>query len=589
MKLISILTTLICACLLAFPVYAVDVPEQTDIPETVAKAATVLLIDNAHKYANMQQSYAQGYEPVIDGNDAVIVLGTHTDSDGDEHELYLAEFRLALRDDRMNGSWPVLLETAGSGAYTVYVNITDGKDPNADEPMPAAEPEPIPEPQPEQKEEPVVLMPKILVQSVAGGSVQAGETAELHITLKNTSRTEALQNLTLTASAAATLTAFADTDESSEAEESHTIVSGDYEYSTLIDVQDTSHKAAQIEYYVGKETDLKVPTEIDGIPVVSLGDYAYVSCDTLKTVTIPATIEKIGTFAFAECTSVTDYFVEEGSPILQSKDGVLYSKEGDVLQRYPCGRSPETIEIEEGIEELGNSAFVCCRRLTTVKLPESLNYIGISAFSGCDHLTDINIPNSVTEIGAFAFNDCKMLKKVTLPAKLTAIGNAAFASTAIDQITIPDSCMTIGQQAFANTALRTVTIPSSVTEIGPSAFGWKINGAGDFAMDRTFTIRGYANSAAQEYASDDSEGNDFIFVNLGTEQISQGGGMVKNDTQQQEQQEETSGTSTGRIIGISACGVLMLGIIIAAIVSGKGGKKKSDKPAAETEDAEDGE
>ncbi|HAM68491.1 MAG TPA: hypothetical protein DCP68_02605 [Ruminococcus sp.] len=238
MKLISILTALICACLLAFPVYADDVPEQTDLQDAVAKAAPVLLIDNAHIYTNMQQSYAQGYEPLIDGNDAVIVLplicedddkpdsvrisarltpespfivrnyeqtvplGTHTDSDGNAHELYLAEFRLALRDDRMNGSWPVLLETVGSGAYTVYVNITDGKDLNADEPAPAAEPEPIPEPQPEQKEEPVVLMPKILVQSVAGGSVQAGETAELHISLKNTSRTEALQNLTVTAAAA---------------------------------------------------------------------------------------------------------------------------------------------------------------------------------------------------------------------------------------------------------------------------------------------------------------------------------------------------------------------------------------------------
>ena len=243
MKLISILTALICLCLLGFSVYADDVPEQTDIPEINTKSAPVLLIDNAHQYANMQQSYAQGYEPLIDGNDAVIVLpliceddekpdsvhisarltpespfivrnyeqtvplSTHTDSDGNVHELYLAEFRLTLRDDRTNGSWPVLLETAGFGAYTVYVNISDGKDPNADEPAPAAEPEPEPnpEPQPEQKEEPVVLMPKILVQSVTGGAVQAGETAELHITLKNTSRTEALQNLTIAAAAAAPL------------------------------------------------------------------------------------------------------------------------------------------------------------------------------------------------------------------------------------------------------------------------------------------------------------------------------------------------------------------------------------------------
>ena len=55
----------------------------------------------------------------------------------------------------------------------------------------------------ELSEETVVLMPKILVQSVSGNEIQAGETAELHITLKNMSRTEALLNLTVTTSASA--------------------------------------------------------------------------------------------------------------------------------------------------------------------------------------------------------------------------------------------------------------------------------------------------------------------------------------------------------------------------------------------------
>ena len=52
-------------------------------------------------------------------------------------------------------------------------------------------------------EETAVLMPKILIQSVSGGEIQAGGTAELHITLKNMSRTEALLNLTVTAAAPA--------------------------------------------------------------------------------------------------------------------------------------------------------------------------------------------------------------------------------------------------------------------------------------------------------------------------------------------------------------------------------------------------
>lgn len=235
MRFFQIITALICACLLCIPVSAEELPEQTDKPEAAAKSAPVLLIDNAHIYEHMRQSYAQGYEPLIDGDTAVIVLplccehdekpesvrisaklqpdspfivrnyeqtvplAVHPDSDGAEHEIYLAEFRLAMQSARFNGCYPVMLQVADFGTYTVYVNITDGIDPNAKEPeMPL---EPVYEP--EQKEEPVILMPKILVQSVEGSSVQAGESAELHITLKNTSRTEALQNLMLIASAAA--------------------------------------------------------------------------------------------------------------------------------------------------------------------------------------------------------------------------------------------------------------------------------------------------------------------------------------------------------------------------------------------------
>lgn len=235
MRFFQIITALICACLLCISVSAEEVPEQTGLPETTPKSAPVLLIDNAHIYEHMQQSYAQGYEPLIDGDTAVIVLplcceddekpesvrisaklqpdlpfivrnyeqtvplAAHPDSDGAEHEIYLAEFRLAMQAERMNGCYPVQLQVADFGAYTVYVNITDGTDPNDSEPEP--QPEPVYEP--ETKEEPVILMPKILVQSAEGGSVQAGESAELHITLKNTSRTEPLKNLTLTASAAA--------------------------------------------------------------------------------------------------------------------------------------------------------------------------------------------------------------------------------------------------------------------------------------------------------------------------------------------------------------------------------------------------
>lgn len=226
MKLIRIFSPLLALSVLTVPVSA---KEQAEEPEKFMPDAPVFAIDNARTYENMQQCYAAGYEPEILGDYAVIVLPLvcesgeapdavrvsldlgsgripfvvknyeqtvprepHTAEDGCVTEGYLAEFWLALTGDRINGSYPVQMQVQGGECYTVYVTVTDGIDPDAKETEPV-----MTETQP--PEEPPVLMPKLLVQSVSGNAVQAGEETELHITLLNTSRAQALENLTVTA------------------------------------------------------------------------------------------------------------------------------------------------------------------------------------------------------------------------------------------------------------------------------------------------------------------------------------------------------------------------------------------------------
>ncbi len=226
MKLIQLISPLLAMMMMTVPASA---KELADEPELPMPDAPVLAIDNARTYENMQQSYAAGYEPEIQGDYAVVVLplvcesgdapdsvrvsldlgggsspfvvknyeqtvplASHPAEDGSINLCYLAEFWLAMRGDRINGSYPVQMQVQGGENYTVYVNISDGIDPDAkdDEPV-------MTETQP--PEDPVVLMPKLLVQTVAGNNVQAGGETELRITLLNTSRTQALENLTVTA------------------------------------------------------------------------------------------------------------------------------------------------------------------------------------------------------------------------------------------------------------------------------------------------------------------------------------------------------------------------------------------------------
>ncbi len=125
-------------------------------------------------------------------------------------EGYCVSFPLALKSQRVNGSYPVAIEimAAGNGGailqetFTVYVTIWDGKDPDA-----SPEPEPTPRPSPE---EPAVLPPRVVVtkceaasleKDAVPGTVNAGNKMRLKAWLKNTSKTEKLENMLVTAAA----------------------------------------------------------------------------------------------------------------------------------------------------------------------------------------------------------------------------------------------------------------------------------------------------------------------------------------------------------------------------------------------------
>lgn len=359
-----------------------------------------------------------------------------------------------------------------------------------------------------------------------------------------------------------------------ETEENEAFVSGDYTYSLLVDPDDDSWQAVCIESYTGTETDLVIPEEIDGMEVLGLGDRAFTSNYALLTVTLPSTLQLLGTYSFADCTRMMAYYVEEGNPVFESRDGVLYAEDGTSLVRYPVGTLPEEVSIPNGVVSIGNAAFTGCPSLARVNFPTTLQYIGKSAFSDCNALTELALPGGLTEIGEFAFNNCSNLKQVTLPATLQVIGGAAFAATAIESIDLPAGLVSVGQQAFAATEMKEVTIPSSVTDIGYDAFGWKADVYHELYMDDEFVIYGAAGSAAERYASDSEWGNDFKFEAVELEET-----PVSSD--EEEETPDTKPSGTMRVVGIVTCCVLIAAVIVVAVVSGK------KKPAEETQQADE--
>lgn len=199
-----------------FPAYAAE--EGSTEP-----ARTTLSLDSQNRYENMQKPYSEGYVPSVENGTAYIVLPLICDGKlkndvlsasvnlGDAANspfvyknyqkdvtpadgVYLITFSLELSRDRINGNYPVSVTASGIDPTgepvgyenTVYVSVSDGKS--------ATE---------EQKEEPVVLQPKVLVESYRfttndKTALTAGSKFRLTAVLVNKSGTESVGNMTVT-------------------------------------------------------------------------------------------------------------------------------------------------------------------------------------------------------------------------------------------------------------------------------------------------------------------------------------------------------------------------------------------------------
>ena len=289
-----------------------------------------------------------------------------------------------------------------------------------------------------------------------------------------------------------------------EDEERETFTSGDYEYALLDD------GTVEITGYNGKAEKLTIPNMLNGKKVTSIDNRAFYLCNSLISIIIPDSVEKISVNPFAYCRTLKSIFVSSEHPYFFAIDGVLFRKADSCLISYPKGREYTTYNIPQGITAIESSAFYDCKFLTRVTIPDSVTSIGDCAFSLCDSLTSITIPDSVEQIGTNPFTVCSALKSIsvspehpyfatidgvlfrkadkalisypagissstyTIPQGITAIGDSAFYyCDSLTSVSIPDSVTSIGDNAFYFCeSLTSVSIPDSVTSIGDSAFSY---------------------------------------------------------------------------------------------------------------------
>ena len=171
---------------------------------------------------------------------------------------------------------------------------------------------------------------------------------------------------------------------------------------------------------------LTIPDQTqNGYKVTAIGDGAFVLCEYLTAINLPASITSIGNDAFNGCWGLS------------------------------------SITIPNNVTSIGNKAFYCCDALLTVELSKNLIIIGRNAFTDCYNLTYITIPNTVTEIGEGAFFGCVGLTDITcLISNPFAISDHVFQYYDYDN----------GSQEYPLSA--TLHVPAGTKALYEATAGW---------------------------------------------------------------------------------------------------------------------
>ncbi len=207
--------------------------------------------------------------------------------------------------------------------------------------------------------------------------------------------------------------------------------------------------------------------------LTSLNNSLLNSCEELTNVELHANVAELGAAVFYNCKKLRKVVINATSLIVTSSDAGAF---GDCYELKTAGPLGSGCNIEFNfITKIPDSLFMQSE-LESVQLPEGITEIGNQVFGSAEQLLTINLPISLTTIGARAFSRCCKLNNVTLPENLTVIGQEAFfQNESLTKISIPLSVGDIGFGAFSNCfGLKDVYIHTTTSETKITTYGTRL-------------------------------------------------------------------------------------------------------------------
>lgn len=157
----------------------------------------------------------------------------------------------------------------------------------------------------------------------------------------------------------------------------------------------------------------------DSFCVVRIENHALSCIHDVDTLYIPKTITQISNFYdFGYFNSFSTYIVDEDNPYIKSLDGVVYSKDGQLLYSYPFAKQDTLFQVPEGVKQINMLAFIT-EGLKRIEMPLSLKRVEGVAFASTT-IEEIVFQDSLQIIESMAFSALSGIKHLVFGNMLTS-------------------------------------------------------------------------------------------------------------------------------------------------------------------------
>ena len=213
-----------------------------------------------------------------------------------------------------------------------------------------------------------------------------------------------------------------------------------------------------------------------------------ISCDLsaslVKEISIPSTLKDIQAGAFSFCSSLQNIDVDRENNSYMDVEGVLFSKDGHILEAYPGGRQDEDYHIPNGVTSVRVHAFVDNDNLVNLYFPSSFSGFQAPLTSWCDNLLnyyvddnnenycdldgvlcrkdkvklfafpsgrrgEYTVPSFMPLIEEYAFYTCRQIESITFPQGVSGFDGGTFGEcSSLRDLKIPESVYTISSNAM---------------------------------------------------------------------------------------------------------------------------------------------